>query len=174
MKKSIGYQLTYAPVVLWSSIRITLLLSILNEWNSVQLDYVHAYPEAPIEKEMYMKIPVGINIAKGEKEGFMLKMIRNIYGQKQAGRVWNKFLHNILLKLGFEQSQVDECVYYWDGVMYLALHRRFITRQQERSQNLIISELKITIEGKVADFLGVHIQRMKDGNVRMPQPHLAK
>ena len=66
MKKSIGYQLTYVPVVQWSSIRITLLLSILNEWKTVQLDYVHAYTEALIEKEVYMKIPVGINIAEGE------------------------------------------------------------------------------------------------------------
>ncbi len=46
-------------------------------------------------------------------------MLRNIYGQKQAGRVWNKYLHGILLRLGFVQSQVDEGVYYRDGVMYL-------------------------------------------------------
>ena len=68
---------------------------------------------------MFMKIPAGIDIDEGEKADFVLKMLRNIYGQKQAGRVWNKYLHNILLRLGFVQSQVDEGVYYRDGVMYL-------------------------------------------------------
>ena len=110
MQKGIDYQLTYAPVVKWSSIRLTVLLTILNGWKSIQLDYVHAYPQAPIEKEMYMKVTVGFNITEGAKEDFALKMIRNIYGQKQAGRVWNKYLHRILSKLGFVQSQVDECV----------------------------------------------------------------
>ena len=48
-------------------------------------------PQAPIEKEMYMKIPAGVDIIEGEKTDFVLKMLRNIYGQKQAGRVWNKY-----------------------------------------------------------------------------------
>jgi len=38
MQKGIDYQLTYAPVVRWSSIRLTMLLSILNGWKIVQLD----------------------------------------------------------------------------------------------------------------------------------------
>ncbi len=111
MKKGIDYQLTYAHVVRWSSIRLTVLLSILNKWKKIKIDYVHAYPQAPIEKEMYMKIPAGVDIIEGEKTDFVLKMLRNIYGQKQAGRVWNKYLHGILLRLGFVQSQVDEGVY---------------------------------------------------------------
>ena len=44
MKKGIDYQLTYVPVVRWSSIRLTLLLSILNDWKTIKIDYVHAYP----------------------------------------------------------------------------------------------------------------------------------
>jgi len=82
MKKGIGYQLIYAPVVKWSSIRLTMLLTIINEWTSAQLDYVHAYPQAPIEKDVYMNVPVGIDITEGAREDFALKMIRNIYGQK--------------------------------------------------------------------------------------------
>ena len=87
MKKGIDYDLTYAPVVRWSSIRLTLILSLLNDWHTVQLDYVHAFPQAPIEKEMFMKIPAGIQIKEGNNKDYVLKMHRNIYGQRQAGRV---------------------------------------------------------------------------------------
>ena len=120
MKKGIDYDLTYAPVVRWSSIRLTLILSLLNDWHTVQLDYVHAFPQAPIEKEMFMKIPAGIQIKEGNNKDYVLKMHRNIYGQRQAGRVWNKHLHKILTdELKFQQSEVDECVYYRDEVLYL-------------------------------------------------------
>ena len=51
MKKGIDYDLTYAPVVRWSSIRLTLILSLLNDWHIVQLNYVHEFPQAPIEKK---------------------------------------------------------------------------------------------------------------------------
>lgn len=74
-----------------------------------RFDYSHAYPQALIEKEMFMKIPVGTKIAEGAREDVVLKMFQNIYGQKQAERVLNKFLHRILLGLGFTQSLVDEC-----------------------------------------------------------------
>ena len=41
----------------------------------------------------------------------MLKLIQAIYGLKQAGRVWHHKLCHVLKKLGFSQSEADECVY---------------------------------------------------------------
>jgi hypothetical protein len=40
-------------------------------------------------------------------------------GQKQAGRVWNNHLTSGLVKIGFVQSKVDECVFYRDGVIFM-------------------------------------------------------
>ena len=167
MKKGIDYQLTYAPVLKWSSTRLTMLLTIINEWKSVQLDYVHAYPQAPIEKEMYMKVPVGIDITEGAKEDFALKMFRNIYGQKQAGRVWNKYLHNILLKLGFVQSEVDECVYFRNGLIYLLYTDDSILASRDESEirraieDIQSSGLKMTIEGSVTDSWESTLKQLK-------------
>jgi hypothetical protein len=50
-----------------------------------KLDYVLAYPQAPVKKELYMKIPKGFNIDKGKTDDYVLNVHRNIYGQKQAG-----------------------------------------------------------------------------------------
>ena len=60
-----------------------------------------------------MKIPTGFEIENGKNLDYVLKIHRNIYGQKQAGRVWNNYLVNKLVnELGFKQSKVDECVFY--------------------------------------------------------------
>jgi len=39
--------------------------------------------------------------------------VKNLYGQKQAGRVWYQFLKKGLLEIGFKLSKVDKCVFYY-------------------------------------------------------------
>ena len=67
-----------------------------------------------------MQIPKGFKINDVITIDYVLKLHRNIYGQNQAGRVWNKYLTNILFKkVGFGKSTVDECVLYRGNVMYV-------------------------------------------------------
>ena len=55
-----------------------------------------------------MHIPKGFDIEGHDTKDFVLQIYRNIYGQKKAGRVWNKYLVDKLInKLGFRQSKVD-------------------------------------------------------------------
>jgi len=72
-------------------------------WQTVQLDYVQAFPQVLAEKLIYLKIPVGFKMSKGVPNNYALKVICNIYGQRQAGHVWNKYLVDILVnKLHFK------------------------------------------------------------------------
>ena len=181
MRKGIDYDLTYAPVVRWSSIRLALVLTIINEWHTIQLDYVHAFPQAPVEKEIYMRVPAGIKLSQGNSKDFALKMHKNIYGQRQAGRVWNKYLHRVLVEeLKFEQSSIDECVYYRGEVIYLLYTDDSILASSSKSQlqkaidDIKASNLKITIEGDLQDFLGVNISRQEGGRIHLTQQQLAK
>jgi hypothetical protein len=50
---------TAVPVVQWTSIRIFLIVAIINGWHSRQIDFVLAYPQADIECDLYMAIPAG-------------------------------------------------------------------------------------------------------------------
>jgi len=109
---------TYAPVVGWTTIRMFLVLMLLNDWKSKQVDFVLAFPQADIECPMYMDIPRGFKFA-GDRKSHCLKLKKNLYGQKQAGRVWNQYMHDGLLARGFIQSGVDMCVYYRGNVALL-------------------------------------------------------
>jgi hypothetical protein len=55
----INYWERYAPVIGWTTIRLFLILTLLNGWASWQVDFVLAYPQADIECTMYMGIPRG-------------------------------------------------------------------------------------------------------------------
>ena len=179
MQKGIHYDETYAPVVKWNSLRLILTLSALYNWHTVKLDYVLAYPQAPVEKELYMKIPKGFEIDEGKTEDYILDIHRNIYGQKQAGRVWNKYLTNKLINnLGFVQSKIDECVFYRGQTMYALYTDDSIlagpskTEIEQVIKDLKKTKLDLTEEGNLEDFLGVQIERRPDGTVHLSQPHL--
>jgi hypothetical protein len=98
---------TYAPIVNWFSICLYLVILILKGWETRQIDFVLAFPQANIECDIYMEFPMGFIL----KELF-LKLKKNIYGTKQGGRIWNRHLQKGLLKLGCMPSKVDSCVYY--------------------------------------------------------------
>jgi Reverse transcriptase (RNA-dependent DNA polymerase) len=51
------YEESYSPVAMWNSIRTMLILAAQHKWHTVQIDYVLAFPQAPIERTLYMEIP---------------------------------------------------------------------------------------------------------------------
>jgi hypothetical protein len=60
-----NYYKTYAPVVTWFTIRLLIVFGILFDWALCQVDFVMAYPQAPIEMDMYMELPTGIHTKHG-------------------------------------------------------------------------------------------------------------
>ena len=99
-------------------------------------------------------------------------------GQKQAGRVWNKYLIEKLESIGFQQSEHDECVLYRGKVIYvLYTDDTIITAPNNKLIDDVVKDiekagLKVTDEGNIEDFLGVNITRMDDNSIHLHQPHL--
>jgi hypothetical protein len=61
---------------------------------------------------MYMELPKGIQLSSGNRKTHVLRLIKSLYVQKQAGRVWNQHLAKGLQKGDFVASMVDEWVFY--------------------------------------------------------------
>ena len=58
---------------------------------------VMAYPQAPAKMPLYMHLPQGFRHDGMSRKTHALKLVRNVYGQKQAGSVWNK---NVVFRCG--------------------------------------------------------------------------
>ena len=179
MIKGRHYDQTYSPVASWNSIRLLLTMVATQNWKTRQLDYVLAFPQAPVQRDLYMEIPKGIKVDGADKREYALKLKKNVYGQKDAGRVWFQFLRKKLIEeVGFKQSEVDECVFYRGKTMYvLYTDDSLIAGPDEDEIERIIEDIKaakldITIEGNIEDFLGINIDRQDDGSIKMTQPHL--
>ncbi len=97
----VNYYDMYTPVVAWFAIRLLLVFGLLFGWSLRQVNFVMAYPQAPIEMDMYMELPTGIVVKGDNSTDQVLKLLRNLYGQKQASRVWNKYLVEKLREINF-------------------------------------------------------------------------
>ena len=178
-QKGINYWESYAAVCTWAAIRLILVLVVLNNWKMRQIDFVQAYPQAPIEVDnLYMKIPRGFEIEGAAKDEYLLHIKCNIYGQVQAGRVWNKYLVGKLTDIGFKQSMVDKSIIFCGNVIYaLYMDDSILASPDDDELNKVIRDMKstgleLTKEGDLSDFLGVNINRKVDGTIHLKQPQL--
>ena len=126
-----------------------------------------------------MAISKGFEVEGANRKDYVLKIHRNIYGQKQAGRVWNKYLVDKLVnKVGFKQSKASECVFYKGNVIYVRYTDDSILAGPDQAEiDKIIQQIKqaklnIMVEGDIQEFLGFNITRKEDGTIEFTQPHL--
>jgi hypothetical protein len=175
--KGLNYWDTYAPVASWAAIRIIMAIATLRQWKTKQMDFVLAFPQAPVETDLYMEIPTGFGMQSGATNK-VLKLQNNLYGQKQAGRVWNLFLIEGLAKIGFKQSLHDPCVFWRDYVILIIYtDDTIITGPNEGHIDRAIKQIgecfNITHKPSVEDFLGVKITRDYEAkSIKYTQPHL--
>jgi hypothetical protein len=160
--KGVNFWETYAPVAQWASIRLILCMVSLNAWKIITFDFVPAFPQAPSVAELYIDIPNGCHVM-GTREEWCLKVIKNIYDQKQAGRVWYSYPADILItRLKSTQSRYDPCVLWKDGcILVIYTDDTIIVGPETGGIDIIVSDIesifKITNSDNVDDFLGVNI-----------------
>ena len=169
---------TYSPVVNWFSVRLFLVLAILHRWKTRQVDFVLAFPQADIEFDLYMNLPKGIQTKYGDGNTHVLKLQKNLYGQRQAGRVWVEHLKTGLMKAGFEPSLVDECVFYRGKTIFMFyVDDGIFMAPTEGEIDKAIKDLKtqnydIEDKGNIEDYLGINIEYLSEDKIKLSQPHL--
>jgi len=169
---------TYAPVATWGSIWLVLAKAIIQGWHSKQIDFVMAYTQAPVKRDMYMEILKDFEV-EGDGDGdYVLQIHKNIYGQKQAGCIWNKHLVGKLKSIRFCQCQSKECMFTQGKAIYvLYTDDSILTGLDLKELDKIINDMKkvgldLTVEGDISVFLCINIQHHSDGTVHLTQPHL--
>jgi hypothetical protein len=115
---------TAAPTCRPSSQRFVLGLANKNDWEVHQVDFKDAYLNGVLDEEVYMRQPKGFE--EPGREHFVWRLLKAIYGLKQAGRQWYKKLCELFDKLGFTRSSFDPAVFFYidepDIICIVAVH----------------------------------------------------
>ena len=59
-----------------------------------------AYPQAPAKMPLYLRLPQWYKRTGMNRKTHVLKLKRNMYGQKQARRVWNQYMDQGMRSIG--------------------------------------------------------------------------
>ncbi len=128
--------------------------------------------------DIYMELPKGIQTKHGNSKEHVLKLEKSIYGQKQAGRVWNLFHMDKLMSIGFTTSLIDDCVFSRGDIIFMVYVNNgiFLDNDNLQLQEVIkeIQDIGLNIEdqGHPADYVGVNIKKLKDGSYELTQQAL--
>ncbi len=145
------------------------------DWEIEMMDVKGAYLNSILDEEIYMAQPDHFN----DGSGHVLKLVRAIYGLKQAGRVWHQKLCHVLENIGFSRSTADECVYIkkaHDSTLIITIYvddlGLFVTSKSEMAE--LKKELKdnftMTDLGEMKKILGIQVIRdRKAGTLKIMQ-----
>ncbi|KAL7483759.1 hypothetical protein ACHAW6_009397 [Cyclotella cf. meneghiniana] len=123
---------------------------------------------------MYVELPSDIK-KKYENSMDYVQLLANLFGQKQAGRVWNQYMVDKLKEVRFQQALIFECVFYRDEVIFIVyLDDRLFFGSDTNTLMLIIKQLResginIKDQGHRADYVGVNIRRTCNGSYEFTQ-----
>lgn len=95
---------TFAPVARWDSIRTILTIATINDYELQQLDIKTAYLNGPLDEEIYMNAPPGLDPP-------YWRLWKGLYGLRQAGRQWYLTLHAAYSSLNYKCCESDWSVY---------------------------------------------------------------
>jgi hypothetical protein len=95
-----------SPVVDDVTVRTVITDVLVQGWDSEVLDVTTGFLYGEMDEEVYMKCPVGIDLVESgwNLEEEFTKLLRTMYGTKQAARqYWKKFIE-VMKQKGFEES----------------------------------------------------------------------
>ncbi|KAF8689572.1 disease resistance protein, partial [Rhizoctonia solani] len=147
-------------------------------------DFTLAFLNGLLEEEIYMEQLDGW-IAPPEHQGLYLKLVKSLYGLKQAGQVWYKCLSLALTELGFVCFNSNNCIFMQQcnntGLIILAVHVDNLTgaAPNNAAWDLFCAELntkyKLKNLGCAKEILGLEItQDLKAGTALITQNHYIK
>ena len=98
-----------SPTLRMSTFRMLLSQSVQLGLDLIHMDVVTAFLHGSLQEELYLKIPA--NMQTPSNKGSVFKLNKAIYGLKQASHQWFKNFCDFILWQGFQQSEVDPCLY---------------------------------------------------------------
>ncbi|KAG7594818.1 Reverse transcriptase RNA-dependent DNA polymerase [Arabidopsis thaliana x Arabidopsis arenosa] len=173
-QEGIDYMDTFSPVAKLTSVKLLLGLAAAKGWSLTQMDVSNAFLHGELDEEIFMSMPQGYTAPPGTSlpPNPVCRLLKSLYGLKQASRQWYKRFSSVLLGANYIQSPADNTLFvkvagdsiiavlvYVDDIMIASNDDTGV----ENLKQLLRSEFKIKDLGPARFFLGLEIARSAAG-----------
>jgi hypothetical protein len=160
---------TFSPVAKITTVRTLIALASVKSWHLHQMDVNNAFLHGDLQENVYMTVPPGVTSPKPNQ---VCKLLKSLYGLKQASRKWYEKLTGLLLSQGYQQSNSDYSLFtlsqnnsftallvYVDDIILAGDS----LDEFARIKKVMDEEFKIKDLGKLKYFLGIEVAHSKSG-----------
>ena len=173
-QEGIDYMDTFSPVAKLTSVKFLLGCASAKGWSLTQMDVSNAFLHAELDEEIFMRLPQGYTPPADTvlPPQPVCRLLKSLYGLKQASRQRYKRLSSVLLGANYIQSPADNTLFvkvdshimvvvlvYVDDLMIASNDDSAV----EHLKALLRSEFKIKDLGPARFFLGLEIARSSEG-----------
>ena len=116
-REGVDYFKTFAPVLGYQSVRVHFGIVASEDLEMEAMDVSTAFLNAKLDEDVYITLPPGIDGIKGtvsekeEKSTQVYKLLKSLYGIKQAPHDWNQEINKTIVGLGYTRLTSDTCMY---------------------------------------------------------------
>ena len=155
---------TFAPVSKLQTFRALAAVVAHDDLEWIQLDVTTAFLNAPLDEEVYMRQPEGF----AHDPSQVCRLLRALYGLRQAPRAWHQTLRGTLLAHGFTPAESDPSMFILRSSDEVTLALVYVDdcliagrtlAEARRVADLITSLFPCRDLGEPTLFLGIEIER---------------
>ncbi|MCH82043.1 retrovirus-related pol polyprotein from transposon TNT 1-94, partial [Trifolium medium] len=119
-----------------TTVRALIALVSIKAWHLHQMDVYNAFLHGDLQEDVYMTVPQGVTCPKPNQ---VCKLLKSLYGLRQASRKWYEKLTGLLIQQGNSLVEFD------------------------RIKKVMDNEFKIKDLGSLKYFLGIEVAHSKSG-----------
>ena len=167
--EGLDYFDTYSLVAKMTTVRLVIALASIHHWFIHQLDVNNAFLHGQLQEDVYMQLPSGINVSKPNQ---VCKLVKSLYGLKQASRKWYERLTSLLLAQGYKHANSDHSLFtkstattftvllvYVDDIILVGNS----ISEFKNIKSILHASFKINDLGQLKYFLGLEVAHSQKG-----------
>lgn len=168
-RQGVDFEEVFAPVTRLETVRLLLALAAENRWEIHHLDVKSAFLNGDLQEDVYVQQPEGF--VKQGKEHMVYKLVKALYGLRQAPRAWYDKLNKCLVSLGFTKCPYEHAVYtkrekeevvivgvYVDDLLITGTSLAVI----QHFKNQMSTKFDMSDLGKLSHYLGIEVMQNKE------------
>ena len=159
----------FSPMATLTTVRVLLALAVHQSFDVIHADIPQAFVQSILDVDVWLQLPDGVLFRGPDgKMNKVAKLIRSLYGLRNAPQLWNKALtHFFTNKLKFTQASSDGCLFYKTssrGYVLVAceVDDLVITGSDKQGvadlHDMLEKQYKITDWSPIKSFLGINMK----------------